>query len=62
MVPLKYLSNFWRTLKLFLVNWKVNLYLTWSVSGIIKCSIADQAPTFVIINTKPYVPVVTLTI
>ena len=62
MVPLKYLSNFCRTLNLLLVNWKVNLYLTWSVSGIIKCSIADQARTLVIINTKPYVPVVTLTI
>ena len=62
MVPLKYLSNFWRTLKFFLVNWKVNLYLTWSASCFINCSIADQAPTFLITNTKPYVPVVTLSI
>ena len=30
MVPLKYLSNFWRTLEMPLINCKVNLTLTWS--------------------------------
>ena len=30
MVPLKYLSNFWRTLELPLTNCEVNLILTWS--------------------------------
>ena len=30
MVPLKYLSNFWRTLEMPLINCKVNLILTWS--------------------------------
>ena len=29
-VPLKYLSNFWRTLEMPLINSKVNLILTWS--------------------------------
>ena len=29
-VPLKYLSNFWRTLKMPLINCEVNLILTWS--------------------------------
>ena len=29
MVPLKYLSNFWRTLELPLINCEVNLILTW---------------------------------
>ena len=29
-VPLKYLSNFWRTLEISLINCKVNLILTWS--------------------------------
>ena len=29
-VPLKYLSNFWRTLDIPLVNCEVNLILTWS--------------------------------
>ena len=28
MVPLKYLSNFWRTLEMFLINREVNLILT----------------------------------
>ena len=30
MVPLKYLSNFWRTLEMPLINCAVNLILTWS--------------------------------
>ena len=29
-VPSKYLSNFWRTLEMPLINCKVNLILTWS--------------------------------
>ena len=28
MIPLKYLSNFWRTLEMPLINWKINLILT----------------------------------
>ena len=30
MVPLKYLSNFWRTLEMLLISCEVNLILTWS--------------------------------
>ena len=30
MVPLKYFSNFWRTLEMSLINCEVNLILTWS--------------------------------
>ena len=30
MLPLKYLSNFWRTLEMSLINCEVNLILTWS--------------------------------
>ena len=30
MVPLKYLSNFWRTLEMLLINCEFNLILTWS--------------------------------
>ena len=30
-VPLKYLSNFWRTLEMPLINCEVNLILTWSL-------------------------------
>ena len=29
-VPLKYLSNFWRTLEMPLINCEFNLILTWS--------------------------------
>ena len=28
MVPLKYLSNFWRTLEMPLINYEINLFLT----------------------------------
>ena len=28
-VPLKYLSNFWRTLEMPLINCEINLILTW---------------------------------
>ena len=58
MVPLKYLSNFWRTLEMPLINCEVNLILTWSSTGVITNS--NGAGTFVITDTKPYVPVVTL--
>ena len=35
MVPLKYLSNFWRTLEIPLINCEVNLILTWSSTRVI---------------------------
>ena len=61
MVPLKYLSNFWRTLEMLLINCEVNLILTWSSTCVIASVIlANQAATFEITDTKLYVPVVTL--
>ena len=61
MVPLKYLSNFWRTLEMPLINCEVNLILTWSSTCVIATVVdANQAATFEITNTKFYVPVVTL--
>ena len=57
MVPLKYLSNFWRTLELPLINCEVNLILTWSSTCVITNS--TGAGTFEITDTKLYVPVVT---
>ena len=30
MIPLKYLSNFWRTLEIPLINYEVSLQLKWS--------------------------------
>ena len=58
MVPLKYLSNFWKTLEMPLINCEVNLILTWSSTFFITNS--DDAGTFAITDTKLYVPVVTL--
>ena len=58
MVPLKYLSNFWRTLEMPLINCEVNLILTWSSTCVITES--NGAGTFAITDTKLYVPVVTL--
>ena len=58
MVPLKYLSNFWRTLEIPLINCEVNLILTWSPTCVITNSIGKEE--FKITNTNLYVPVVTL--
>ena len=58
MVPLKYLSNFGRTLEMPLINCEVNLILTWSSTCVINNS--NGAGTFAITNTKLYVHVVTL--
>ena len=35
MVPLKYLSNFWRSLETLLINCKVSLIVTWSSTCVI---------------------------
>ena len=35
MAPLKYLSNFWKTLEMPLVNCEINLILNWSTNYII---------------------------
>ena len=71
-IPLKYLSNFWRSLNIPLINCEVELILTWSKN----CVLADMteralqgnnpaivAPTgleFKITYPKLYVPVVSL--
>ena len=61
MVPLKYLSNFWRTLEKSLITCEVNLILTWSSSFVIvSTNSANEGATFTITNTRLYVPVVTL--
>ena len=62
MVPLKYLSNFWKTLEMPLINCKINLILTWSENCVISSATADQATTFAITDTKLYVPIETLSI
>ena len=58
MLPLKYLSNVWRTLGILLVNCEINFDLNWSKNGVIVANNADQDTTFLITDTKPYAPVV----
>ena len=57
-VPLKYLSNFWRSLEMPLINCKVEFSLKWYESCVLSSS--GTAATFAITDTKLYVPVVTL--
>ena len=40
-LPLKYLSNFWRTLEMPLINCKINFILTWSEDCVI-CSATGE--------------------
>ena len=75
-VPLKYLSNFWRTLHIPLINCEISLNLTWSKNCVITSKATREADpdadpaiaginnptnaTFKIKDTKLYVPIVTL--
>ena len=59
MLPLKYLSNVWRTLGILLVNCEINFDLNWSKNGVIVASNADQDTTFLMTDTKLYATVVT---
>ena len=61
MVPMSYLSVFWRSLELLLINLEVNFILTWSANCVIvSTNVANQNATLSITDTKLYVPVVTL--
>ena len=44
-VPLKYLSNFWRSLEMPLINCKVELSLTWNPNCILTSLAADSTFT-----------------
>ena len=75
-VPLKYLSNFWKTVDITLINCDVSLTLTWSENFVITSKATREAnldadpavdeinnptnATFKIKDTKLYVPVATL--
>ena len=75
-LPFKYLSYFWRSLNIPLINWEVELILTWlRTCVLINKSTRDadngadpivyeidnpEDATFEITDTKLYVPVVTL--
>ena len=61
MVPLKYLSNFWRTIEMPLIKCEINFILTWSANCfIVSTVVANQNATFEVTDTKLYVPMVTL--
>ena len=57
-VPLKYLSNFFRSLKMPLINCKIKLNLTWGKKCVLSTDVGDAV--FSINDTKMYVLVVTL--
>ena len=57
-VPLKYLSNFWRTLEMPLINCEVNLILTWSKDSVITNSTGEGKSATT--ETKLYVAAVNL--
>ena len=57
-VPLKYLSNFFRSLEMPLINCKIKLNLTWKKEFVVSTDAGNAV--FIINDTKMYVPVVTL--
>ena len=57
-VPLKYLSNFFRSLEMPLINCKIKLNITWKKECVLSTDAGDAV--FIINDTKMYVPVVTL--
>ena len=67
-VPLKYLSNFWRSLEIPFINCKVELKLRWTKHCVLSVASTDNVNgsnddnniSFTIRDTKLYVPLVTL--
>ena len=61
-MPLKYVSNFFRSLEMRLVNCKIDLELTWHKDCMISSgnAAANLVVSFMITDTKLYVPIVTL--
>ena len=68
-VPLKYLSNFFRSLEMPLINCKIHLGLNWSNNSVIIYgadtyaggdNVNNRETTLKITSTKLYVPIVTL--
>ena len=57
-VPLKYLSNFFRSLEMPLINCKIKLNLTWKKECVLSTDAGEAV--FFINDTKMYVPIVTL--
>ena len=61
MVPLKHLSNFWKTIGMPLIDYEITLDINWSESWVIEATnVAAQATTFSITDTKFHVTVLIL--
>ena len=57
MVPLKYLSNFWRNLEIPLINCEINLQLKSPASSFLVAGTeANQVSALIMTDTKLYVP------
>ena len=56
--PLKFLSNFWRTFEILLINCKINLILSWLKECLIFSATGETKSA--ITDATLYVPVVTL--
>ena len=67
-VPLKYSSNFWRSLEMPLINCKAEFSLRWIKNYVLNSATVDanvnntgaDSATFKITDAKLYVPIVTL--
>ena len=67
-VPLKYLSNFWQSSEMPLINCKIHLELSWTKNCVMYGDDAyaadddnnNRATTLEITNTKLYVPIITV--
>ena len=69
-VPLKHLSNFWRSLEMPLINCKIDLSLKWIKNCVLTTAAigananvtSANSATFKITDARLYVPIVTLSI
>ena len=59
MVPLKYLTNIWRTLKVPLINCKISPKLIWSRFFFVTGAAANQEPTYAVTDLRFYVSDIT---
>ena len=61
MVPLRYLSNIWRTLQMYLINGEIYFDLiSLKKCIIVPTNVANQGGTLSVTDTRFYVPVLTL--
>ena len=59
-VPLKYLSNFFRSSEMSLINCEIHLELNWTKDCVLSSADNNAKTSFKITETKLYVPIVTL--